>query len=236
MDKKKLPIHVISATRLSETVFWSESALGRSLKYFLSKGGIQASIHYTNKDGLPDIYNRHIESSTTDEILVFVHDDVWLESLGDLDWDECVHSAMDVFDVVGVVGNTRLVASQPGWCFRAIENNSLIPDVGHLSGFIGHGDNPTSMKDDFGPTPMECKVLDGVFFAVKSSVITPSPVRFDGIFDFDFYDLDFCRTAVKYGLRLGTYPISLTHQSNTNGYGSTAWMLSYSRYLGKWGS
>jgi GT2 family glycosyltransferase len=228
------PIHVISATRLDKDTFWADAALGRSLKYYLEKGNIQAFIHYSNTDGLSKIYNRYIEKANADVILVFVHDDIWLESMADVDWDDGVRAAMHAFDVAGVVGNVRLGATQPGWCFQSIVKNTLITDVGYLSGFLGHGAQSTAMKDDFGPSPMACQVLDGVFLAMQSSKIKVSSARFDERFTFDFYDMDFCRSAVQNGLKLGTWPISLTHQGNTNGYGSPAWTSAYAAYLEKW--
>ena len=59
-------------------------------------------------------------------------------------------------------------------------------------------------------------------------------VRFDERFDFHFYDLDFCRTARANGLRLGTFPLAVTHRS-AGGFGSPAWQENAERYLEKWG-
>jgi len=58
-------------------------------------------------------------------------------------------------------------------------------------------------------------------------------VLFDPRFDFHFYDMDFCRTARKAGLRLGTWPICLTHQSGGN-FASDAWKEKCRLYREKW--
>ncbi len=55
--------------------------------------------------------------------------------------------------------------------------------------------------------------MDGVFLAAKKSALTEYAVTFDPQFDFHFYDMDFCRTARKAGLTLGTWLVKLTHQS-----------------------
>jgi hypothetical protein len=61
-----------------------------------------------------------------------------------------------------------------------------------------------------------------------------SGVRFDAALGFHFYDLDFCRTATQAGLRLGVWPIAMTHFS-IGGYESDAWSATYQHYLAKWG-
>jgi GT2 family glycosyltransferase len=45
--------------------------------------------------------------------------------------------------------------------------------------------------------------------------------------------MDFCRTARLAGLRLGTWPICLTHQSG-GAFGSGRWNAQYRLYQRKW--
>jgi len=60
-------------------------------------------------------------------------------------------------------------------------------------------------------------------------------VRLDPNFSFHFYDLDFCRSAEAAGLRIGTWPIAITHASGGASLQSPAWAESVERYLHKWG-
>ena len=60
-------------------------------------------------------------------------------------------------------------------------------------------------------------------------------MRFDPAFTFDFYDLDFCRACEQAGLRLGTWPIAVTHESVGKGISSAAWEAARAVYLAKWG-
>ena len=65
----------------------------------------------------------------------------------------------------------------------------------------------------YGVIPAACELLDGVFISAKKSVLQANGVTFDPQFDFHLYDLDFCRSAREQGLRIGTWPVLLTHQS-----------------------
>ena len=92
---------------------------------------------------------------------------------------------------------------------------------------------PACSKDCAGPTPAACELLDGLFLAARRPVLRANNVLFDPAFDFHFYDLDFCRTARAKGLRLGTWPIALTHQSNPL-YGNPQWSELFLQYCEKW--
>ena len=85
----------------------------------------------------------------------------------------------------------------------------------------------------YGPTPVPCELLDGVFLAARKSTLLDSGVRFDPRFNFHFYDMDFCRSARQAGLTLGTWPIVLTHKSPGN-FGPD-WHHGLTIYLEKWG-
>ena len=110
-------------------------------------------------------------------------------------------------------------------------------DEDHLSGVIGHGNVFPDLRQlsVYGKPGQEVKLLDGVFLAARSEVLAEKELQFDPRFDFHFYDMDFCRTARERGLKLGTWPIALTHQSG----GSPSqgpWLEAYKIYLAKWGS
>lgn len=226
-------VHVVSATRLSESDFWSKSALGKSLQEYREREDVKIHIHFLNTEGLPSIYNRVIDISNGTDIMVFVHDDVWLEHLQDKNWLESIRVGVKHYDVIGVAGNTRFTSTQPGWCFRSIDNGQFSWDSAYLSGAVGHGNKSNANKDYYGPVPMECKVLDGVLLAMRGANLRRSRVRFDTRFKFHFYDLDFCREAGRKGLTLGTWAIPLTHQSG-GAFGTTSWVDAYNGYLDKW--
>lgn len=221
---------IISATQLNEAEFWEKSALGRSLPHHLKQDArLSASIAFANTQGLPEIFNQAIDQAEDQDMLVFMHDDVWIDE---------VHSLADVvieglahFDVLGVAGNRRRVQGQPAWGF--IDGNLTPDNPINLSGRIAHGEKPFGKVSYFGETPAECELLDGVFIAAKKISLSSNKVHFDPQFDFHFYDLDFCRSARRAGLKLGTWQIKLTHQSGGN-YRSAHWREKSQLYLSKW--
>ncbi len=221
-------IDVISATRKTEEEFWTTSATGLSLLRLKFDTAIRSHIAFSNQRGLPDIYNERIQTKNDCDLLVFVHDDVWIE---DLFFSQRVKQGLAAYDIIGVAGNRRRIPLQPAWCFV---DSKMSPDKReNLSGTIAHGHDPFGIPIFSGPVPAECELLDGVFLAARKSALLLSNTCFDPAFNFHFYDLDFCRTARKNQLRLGTWPISLTHQS-PGLFNSDAWREKYQRYLDKW--
>jgi len=229
-DYSKKIVHLVSATRHDESVFWHSSALGKSLINYRDIKNLKINIHYSNTLGLPAIYNEYIKSVSSSDILLFIHDDIWLD---DPDWLHKTLKALEQYDIVGIAGNVRFGPFQPGWIFKAIVNGQFVWDTGYLSGTVAHGKYGNGKKNNYGPTPMECKVIDGLFIAARCSYLRRGRVMFDERFKFHFYDLDFCRSANKAGLTIGTWPIALTHQSG-GAYGTPLWQESYSSYLAKW--
>lgn len=226
------PLHLVCATRFNEKDFWQKSALGKCLQSPTHHANVVVHVHYNNRLGLPTLYNTHINKSSASDILLFVHDDVLLS---DADWPELVRKALGDFDIVGVAGNIRLQAHQPAWLFRpvAASNPQFVWDHGCLSGVVFHEVNHRPVKQLYGPAPLACKVLDGVFLAVDCAYLKRSRVRFDEQFAFHFYDMDFCRSAGAAGLTMGTWPIALTHLS-AGAFGSPGWRDGWALYEKKW--
>ena len=216
-------IEVVSATRCATGEFL-QTALGRSLGRLAHDPRLGCHIECANTAGLPEVYNRRIQESDRD-ILVFVHDDVWLE---DYFLADRVIDGLRAYQVIGLAGNTRLVDSHVAWHLNATGRDSP-----HLSGSVAHGPGPFGQVSHFGDTPQACELLDGVFLAARRSVLLEHKVSFDRRFSFHFYDLDFCRTARQRGLSLGTWPISITHKSG-GAFGSAQWREALAAYKAKW--
>jgi hypothetical protein len=223
-------IEIVSATRLRESDFWEKSALGLSLRRLAHDTRLVPRIAFENTRGLPEIFNARILSRDPAEILIFIHDDVWIDDyfLGDRVAEGCA-----AFDVIGVAGNLRRVSDQPSWAF--VDTKLTWDQERNLSGSVAHGPHPFGAVRVYGPAPAKCKLLDGVFLAAKKQSLVRKKVLFDPLFDFHFYDMDFCRSASERGVRLGTWPICLTHQS-VGVFGDPKWNEKYSLYLKKWGT
>lgn len=223
-------IRIVTATRKSEKEFLASSALGRSLEPWRGVPGWKLHVFTENARPLPVVYNHAIDACAKEPaLLLFVHDDVWMT---DLHWPLRIAEGLRTFDVIGVAGNRRRVPGQPGWAFV---DTALTWDArGNLSGSVAHGKGFPAHVSRYGPSGQPCKLLDGVLLAADSEVLLSKGVRFDERFAFHFYDLDFCRQAEVRGLRMGTWPISLVHESG-GAFRSPAWRLSYQAYLDKYG-
>jgi len=221
-------VRVVCATRETAEDFASKTALGRSLALYSPL--YELRLFPRNSSGLPLVYNAAIrESSSNPAILVFVHDDVHLL---DFYWPVRIAQGLAKFDILGLAGNRRRVAGQPAW--RFIDDKLTRDERDNLSGVVAHGKNwPADYISAYGPPGHEVKLLDGVLIAARSDTLLSKNVLFDEAFDFHFYDLDFCRAAELRGLRMGTWGISVMHESN-GAFGTAGWQSGYRRYLAKW--
>ena len=222
-------IEIVSATRLTQEEFLAKSALGLSLRRFQRDGRLRAAVAFSNAKGLPEVYNARITAQDGRDVLIFVHDDVWID---DYFLPERVLEGLAAYDVIGVAGNRRRVPGQTAWAF--IDEKRTWDQRANLSGRVAHGKHPFGAVSDYGDAvSAECELLDGVFLAARRARLLEKGVLFDKRFDFHFYDMDFCRTARRAGLRLGTWPVCLTHQSGGD-FTAEAWKEKYRLYRNKW--
>jgi hypothetical protein len=222
----------VCATRKSAWAFSRWTALGRSLAPYLTRPGVELHLFAKNTEGLPRVYNKAIREAQADPaILIFIHDDI---HLCDLFWDVQLASGLQAFDVIGLAGNKRRVPRQPSWIF--VDDRFTTDASEHLSGIVAHGRAfPPRQISAYGPTAQQVKLLDGLFLATRSDTLLRNQIEFDERFDFHFYDMDFCRQAEARQLRLGTWPISVIHESGGD-FTSRGWRAGCARYLEKWQS
>ena len=221
-------VRVVCATRESKEGF-SSTALGRSLASHRTPI-LELRVFDRNTRGLPAVYNEAIAEAASDPaLLVFVHDDVHLI---DFYWIDNLILGLAVFDIVGLAGNRRRLPWQPSWCFINEEFEMDRPE--NLSGLVAQGNCfPPQFISKYGAPRQQVKLLDGLFLAARSETLVNRELRFDERFDFHFYDLDFCRQAELLNLKMGTWSISLIHESG-GAFGTPSWKAGYIRYLEKW--
>ena len=226
----EIKIRLVCATRVSLDEFTTQTALGKSLAVYGYYPFVEARVFDRNTDGLSKVYNAAIdEAASSPAILVFVHDDV---HLCDFHWPLHLLEGLEQFHIVGIAGNIRRLPRQPSWAFRSEARDW--DARANLSGTVAHGTGfPCKDLNFFGPSMQEVKLLDGLLLACKSRLLQEKGIRFDERFDFNFYDLDFCRQAEQKGLRMGTWPISLVHES-VGEFTSAEWKDGYRKYLDKW--
>lgn len=209
------PVVLVCATKGAARLFQRATLLGRSLQAIPETLRPRLLLLADNTGpeaiGLGAFYNQALEQLDQGVIVAFVHDDVYLH-----DWSLAfqLDQALVAFDLVGVVGSAQVPHGQPGWWHgldavgRPQRNDAVL-----RSGSINHFDPALVRPDLYGPSPMPCDLLDGVFLAARVDRLRECDVRFDPQFRFHCYDTDFCYSARARGLSLGTWPIPLTHGS-----------------------
>lgn len=221
---------LVVATRATQEAFFTETALGRSLR-IQQPQGVELRLFPQNTAGLPEVYNTVIDDcADQSKVLVFLHDDIHLL---DFYWTHRLYAGLQVFDIVGLAGNVRRVPRQPGWAFINEQRQWDSPE--NLSGIVAHGNSfPPRIWSVFGPPRRKVSLLDGLLLAVNSETLKRSGLRFDPNFRFHFYDMDFCRQAESLGVSCGTWDLSVMHESGGN-FRSVEWEKAYKTYLAKWG-
>ena len=230
-DRNAIPLDVlriVAATELTEDEYRAKRALPPSIERVGFDGGVLPVVAFENTGPLAHVFNEALAEADDEDTILFTHDDVWFD---DFFLIHRLEEALERFDVVGLAGNGVRVPRQWSWFsgakpeLRAWES---------LSGAVAHGDSFGGNVSYFGPTPQTVQVMDGVFLAARVEKLRSAGVEFDPRFAFHFYDLDFCRSCEKTGLRMGTWPIAVTHAS-TGAYGTPEWTAAYHVYLAKWG-
>ena len=218
---------LVSATLLEAAAFWSDTLLGRSLGQPQHRQ-LVARISFANRQSLAVAYNAAIEAAPAKAVLVFCHDDL---DLGPEPLAPQLEAALLRFDLVGVAGNQRHQSGQLAWW---LDPRSGGWDHPFLSGALHHGAPGAAQLAVYGPVPMPVQSLDGVFLAARADTLWRSGLRFDPRFGFHYYGLDFCRSARRAGLSLGTWPLALLHASGGD-FSGPAWSEQQRTYLRKWG-
>lgn len=229
-------VRLFSATRFSKEEFSGSSFLGKSLGVIPEKLQPQTHIQFCNSGdnavGLSEYYNRCLDNCGMHDIAVLVHDDVYLHN-----WYlvNQVRKAAREFDIFGVVGSSAPDLDQPSWSLKfssGLEPEGWQQDAG-LSGSLSHFTPENPYIGYYGPAPERCVLIDGLFIGINVENVRQAGVRFDPVFRFHCYDIDFCRSAARAGLRIGTWDIPVTHASGGS-FESRSWRDAARIYLEKW--
>ena len=184
-----------------------DSMLAKSLNEL--KNDVTVVINANNKSGLSQAYNRQLtaENLIKHDIVLFVHDDVFID---DLKLKGKLYTAMNQmkYDIVGLAGSSKIKIKQPCLWHTMSEREDM-------SGAVSHPINESSQLGvtSFGPWPKRCLVVDGLFMAVNLKNVLQAGWKFNESFKFHHYDLSSCLDANELKLKIGTYPIHVTHAS-----------------------
>ena len=202
LNAKKISHRFICASRRSKKDFWEHSALGKSLAGIGDKEHCEFSIAYDFTGNISSYYNDFLDIENEAAVFIFIMDHI---GLTDRLWREKLDSALAQFNIVGIRGNTELAEGQATWWF-----DTSAPGSNTLSGRATLETIEGSMESQLGPSPMACKVLEPSFIAVIARDIFSAEINFDPNMGQSFFALDFCKSATKAGLSIGTWPIDIS--------------------------
>ena len=229
MEKYMNKIYIVSCTKHTEEKFFETTALGKTIRKLnlLYGNKIEPYLFTENKRGLCECYNEAIEDiikkdGDESSILCFVHDDVFIE---DVFFSEKLEKGFKDFQVIGMAGSTKWTLKHP-----TIWTNTKCD----WSGSVFHYLNNQYVPVIFGRFLIDCVVLDGLFLSCKLGTCMNTELRFDNRLKFHHYDIDFCLTAKKLGLRMTTLPIWIIHCSQGRWQDDPVWHESEKVMLQKW--
>ena len=161
--------------------------------------------YYNNTTSLPKIYNKWIEP--TDTNVVLVHDDVLIY---DNKWIEKLNDALEKNDVIGLAGTASAKIKEP--CLWHL----MGPQEDHR-GRVSHvnSDGSGTSVTHFGRHG-RVLILDGLFLGFNSKKLFDANVKFDETNPCvaHFYDIDFSLSCNSKKLKLTTTDIHVVHNSH----------------------
>ena len=227
---KKKPVLIVSGSQKQSS---SMTMLQKSLCTMSDNNSIvdkqyKLNMHVQNRRPLPELYNEYISEKylKKHDIVLFVHDDVYIDDLGC--FDKLYNSLFDYGnDIVGLAGTTQATVKKPAlW--------HLMSDKKYHTGHVAH----INEKDDtmfttaFGPYPKRCLLLDGLFLGINIKTVLKADWKFNENFAFHHYDLSSCLDANKKKLKLSTCNIHVVHASpGLNNYYEESFQESEKKFL-----
>ena len=110
----------------------------------------------------------------------------------------------------------------------------LMCDRSELAGEVAHSKDKNHWTTIFGPTDSRVLILDGLFLAVKTAKLLDTNTKFDEDFTFHHYDMSFCLRANANKLKMGVYPIKVTHFGMGDSMNSQLWEHSAQKFKQKY--
>jgi hypothetical protein len=181
-----------------------------------------------NEKPITVCYNEVIDryrEETEQPIILFIHDDVWLE---DIMFPEKLQSYSVRYDIMGVAGATKVDMKNDIIAWHMINMDCKY-------GSVMHRTDKEYFMVDFSAgkkTPKQVLTIDGLFMAMTPSAY--NDIKFDYQFMWDFYDLDLCIEAYNYTIKVGVVPIQVTHASVGGGITSYKYIEAQKLFKRKW--
>jgi hypothetical protein len=204
---------------------------------FRAMYGTVPIIQIDNKEaeGICSKYNLGIaQAPQTDGWIIFAHDDAILRAGNPA--EELNKMEKIGADIVGVAGTCKIPHLSPGYWWSGITE----------AGFRGAGaviHRTPGLEDVFhiesyGPYPQQVAALDGIWIAVKSTLLKKDKnLRFEGSFPgYHYYDADFCATARSRGYKIWVANLLFLHNKWGKGVEDPSFKQHQKLFMDKWKS
>lgn len=171
-------------------------------------------VHYSNKQGLPSLYNRYLTEEYRNAYVVFLHDDVHIH---DKYIEQKIKQGFSQYNIIGLAGCKKISKKyNPSAWHLLSEREDYIGEVAHIS-------NNVVWTTVFGSTSGRALLIDGLFIGVDITHALDKKLFFDEDFKFHHYDLSFCVRANQCKLSVGIIQLFCIHQGLGDSMNSQDW-------------
>lgn len=196
-------VYLVTATRAKTEEEFKKRPIYKSLYKLYEmyeRYDFEFDVVRDNKEGLSTIYNRYLTIEHKNDIVLFVHDDLIIDTVFLVD-----HLRKSPYTVTGLAGarSINLKAEKCAWHMMC-QPDQAIGEVKHIK----DGNIWTTV---FGPSVGQAAVIDGLFIAVNVEKILETKARFNTVFNWHHYDLAFSQECYKHNVSVGVMPINVIH-------------------------
>jgi hypothetical protein len=194
---------LVTATRAKTEEEFKKRPIYKSLKKLYdmyNRKEFDFTVIKDNTEGLSTIYNKYITDENSDKIVLFVHDDLIIDTLFLVE-----HLRKSPYTVTGLAGtkSLNLNVEKTAWHLMSDRNDYL--------GEVRHFNDNNIWCTTFGPTIGQVVALDGLFLAVNVEQILTTGACFNETFNFHHYDIAFAMECQKHKVTMGVMPINVIH-------------------------
>lgn len=183
----------------------TEKTKEKSVNHFINlRFESELIVNYENTDSLSKQYNKAKKYYEDFDAVVYIHDDVFITE-GFL--QNKLEMGFAQFDIVGLAGGSDASIKDHGLWHLMCPRSTMSGAVSHFT------EDGKEFVTSFGPFGKRCLLMDGLFLAVHTHTVKDKDLNWDENVNFHHYDLLFCLEAHKKGLRMGTAPIYVVHES-----------------------
>jgi Glycosyltransferase like family len=200
---KQKRVYLVTATKAKTEEEFKRRPIAKSLAKLCEiydNWSFEFDVVKDNKEGLSSVYNRYLNEDHKNDIILFVHDDVIIDTLFLVE-----HLRKSPYTVTGLAGtkSLNLKADKTAWHLMG-ERKDFLGEVRHIK-------DGSVWCTTFGPTIGQVAALDGLFIAVNVEQILTTGARFNEEFNFHHYDIAFALECQKHNVTMGVMPINVIH-------------------------